>query len=134
MLGRTALVVGLTNLVAERLIFGEVLLPRYGSVDRIPLLGFVAMYLPVLIGCIALTRLVRDQREAITAGVVAGLVVTAEKFLLAHVGAPGHAASRLLVEPLRYGTLQGARMTFGFLALFLLLHRIDARRRTHADH
>lgn len=125
----TIVVVGATHAFAERFVFGEWIVPRYGGVHGVPLAWWVAMYAPVLVGCVVLAFRARSAREAAIAGVVAGLVAAIEKLVLALVDAPGHEASLAIVSPARFWTVQLVRMTFGFVVLLLLAYLVAQRTR-----
>lgn len=125
----TIVVVGVTHAFAERFVFGEMIVPRYGGVHGVPLAWWVAMYAPVFVGCVVLGIRAHSTREAALAGVVAGLVAAIEKLVLALAHAPGHETSLVIVSPARFWTVQLVRMTFGFVVLLVLAHFVAQRTR-----
>lgn len=127
------MLVGATNAFAERFVFGELIVPRYGGVHGVPPAWWAAMYLPVLLGCLVVAARVRSTREAAFAGVVAGLVAAVEKLALAVVDAPGHEASSALLEPAQFWSVQLGRMTFGFVVLIVLARLVLPCSSTRID-
>lgn len=121
-----AVVVGIAHGFAERVLFGEWIVPRYGGIHGVAPVDWAVMYLPVLLACIWLGARVRSIPEACTAGVAAGIVAALEKLALAD--APGHEASLALVSPTRFWSIQLARMTLGFVVLIVVAHLALRRR------
>ncbi len=121
------LAIGLANLVAEVVIYGALLVPRYPDPHRMPWYGFAAMYVPVLLAAIAVGARLRGAAAIGTAALAAGAAVTLEKAALAWAEAPGHQASLAATNPARFLALQAPRMALGFLALFALIAAVARR-------
>lgn len=116
--------VGAANLLAELGIFGAYLIPRYGSLAAIPPAGFVVMYFPVLVACMALGMRLRGASAILAAGLGAGAAATITKWALALAGAAGHETSLASVDPARFFGLQAGRMTLGFVVLLTIAARL----------
>lgn len=121
------LAVGLANLVAELGVYVLCIAPKLASGAPVPALFWILMYLPVLVACIAVGRTVASMRVAIACGVAAGLVAQIEKLALALLGVPGYSESLAIVAPARFWTVHLARMTFGFVVLFMTVLTMTRR-------
>lgn len=122
------LVVGLTNAVAEVIVYGLLIVPRLSEPGRVPLGAFALMYLPVLAACLWLGSRAGTYRQALWMAAGASLVAQWEKAALAWIAAPGHETSLALTDPTRFWTLHFLRMSAGLIVLVLVAHAVFAWR------
>jgi hypothetical protein len=97
-----ALAIGGANLIAELGIYALVIVPRLGSVPRVPIVWWAGMYAPVLIACALVAWRLRSASEVVAAALGSGIVAQIEKWGLALAHAPGHAKSLAFEDPARF--------------------------------
>ncbi|MEW5848358.1 MAG: hypothetical protein AB2A00_06065 [Myxococcota bacterium] len=109
-------------LVAEVGIYGQLIVPRLPSVARVPLGWWAGMYLPVLLACVVVGVRLRSGWDVVVHALLAGAITQVLKQVLAVLQAPGHLKSMAVEDPLAFWTVMSARITFGFLVLFAIIH------------